>query len=110
MPLPKESPATSTIFTYESFSPIVVQIQFQIDDVPNAVTPPSNDNDECTTISQVQVVGVPQMDVYRACLQCKARVEPCTQPLGKCTKPECHMMQLLICALNRYPLVFCCGT
>ena len=66
-----------------------------IHDLPNTITPSSNNDDEqFTAISQVQVIGVPQVDIYRSCLQCKARVEPCTPPLGKCKKGECQMMQL----------------
>ena len=48
------------------------------------------DEHECTTINNVQVIGVPLLDKYRACLQCKARVEPLTPPLGKCTKADCQ--------------------
>ena len=29
------------------------------------------DKDECTTIKKVQVIGVPLLDKYKACLQCK---------------------------------------
>ena len=40
--------------------------------------------EEETTIDSVQIVGVPLLDVCKACLQCKARVEPMTSPHGKC--------------------------
>ena len=40
--------------------------------------------EEETTIDSVQIVGVPLLDVCKACLQCKARVEPMTPPHGKC--------------------------
>lgn len=33
---------------------------------------------------KVQVVGVMQIDSYHSCLLCKARVEPCTPPHGRC--------------------------
>ena len=49
--------------------------------------------EEETTIDSVQIVGVPLLDMYKACLQCKARVEPMTPPLGKCTKANCDMVQ-----------------
>ena len=49
--------------------------------------------EEETTIDSVQIVGVPLLDMYKACLQCKARVEPMTKPLGKCTKADCDMVQ-----------------
>ena len=64
-----------------------------INNIENTVTP-LPDDDEYTTIYNVQIVGVPQLDNYRSCLQCKARVEPLTPPLGKCTREDCMMMQL----------------
>ena len=39
----------------------------------------------------VQVTGVPQLDSYKACLGCKARVEPSSPSLGRCSK--CAMLQ-----------------
>ena len=64
----------------------------QIDDIENTVQP--QPSDEITTLHNVQVIGVQQLDSYKCCLQCKARVEPMTPPLGKCTKDDCLMMQL----------------
>ena len=64
-----------------------------IDNIENTVKPLPED-DEYTTIHDVQVIGVQQLDTYKACLQCKARVEPLTPPLGKCTKENCLMVQL----------------
>lgn len=49
--------------------------------------------DNLTTNSNVQVIGVPLLDCYKVCLQCKAHVEPFTPPLGKYTKSKCLMMQ-----------------
>ena len=40
--------------------------------------------EEETTIDSIQIVGVPLLDVCKACLQRKARVEPMTPPHGKC--------------------------
>ena len=51
-------------------------------------TPP--DNEIITTIQNVQIVGVPSLDTYKACMQCKARVEPITPPFGK---QDCDMVQ-----------------
>ena len=65
----------------------------QIDNIENTVDPPTDEN-EHTTIKNVQVIGVHQLDSYKCCLQCKAWVEPLTPPLGKCTKEDCTMMQL----------------
>jgi len=46
-----------------------------------------------TTIDSVQIVGLPLLDVCKACSQRKARVEPMTPPHGKCTKADCNMVQ-----------------
>ena len=51
----------------------------------------SDTNDE--DLHNVVIVGVPHLDKHKACLQCKARVEPLTPPLGRCSKPECKMLQ-----------------
>jgi len=40
-----------------------------------------------------QIIGVPQLESYKSCLKCKARVEPLTAPLGRCLKGDCAMMQ-----------------
>ena len=42
---------------------------------------------------EAQIVGVPGLELYNACLKCKARVEPLTPPLGRCSKDDCAMMQ-----------------
>ena len=65
---------------------------YQIDDIENTIQP--QPSDEITTLHNVQVIGVQQLDSYKCCLQCKARVESMTPPLGKCTKDDCLMMQL----------------
>ena len=44
-------------------------------------------------LHDVQIVGVPQLHSYNACLQCKARVEPLTPPLCRRSKPDCGMIQ-----------------
>ena len=64
-----------------------------IDNIENTIKP-LPDDDEYTTIYNVQVIGVPQLDDYKSCLQCRARVEPLSPPLGICTKEDCLMMQL----------------
>ena len=48
--------------------------------------------EEETTINGVQIVEVPLLDVCKACLQRKARVEPMTPPHGKCTKVWFNVM------------------
>ena len=54
---------------------------------------PVAEMDNSSTIQGVQVIGVSILDRYKACMQCKARVEPSTPPFGKCTKVECLMLQ-----------------
>ena len=63
-----------------------------IADVKDVVDAPPK-QEETTTINNVQIVGVPALNIYKACLQCKARVEPCTPPFGKCSKEDCNMIQ-----------------
>ena len=50
-------------------------------------------DDELWAINNVTVAGVPYFDTYKSCLQCKARVKPHTERLGKCSKMDCMMMQ-----------------
>ena len=58
-----------------------------------AIVQTTTNKDKETTITDVQIVGVPLLDSYKACLLCKARVEPLTPPNGKCTKANCEMFQ-----------------
>ena len=53
----------------------------------------SNIQIEEVTLKNVVIVGIPHLDTHKACLQCKARVEPLTPPLGRCSKRECKMLQ-----------------
>ena len=53
----------------------------------------------------VQITGVPQLDSYKACLSCKARVEPATPPLGRCSSVQCCNASTN--ARNRCPLRSC---
>jgi len=34
-------------------------------------------------VSNAQIIGVPQLELYKSCLKCKARVEPLTAPPWK---------------------------
>ena len=52
-------------------------------------------DDGLWVINNVIVVGVSYFDTYISCLQCKARVEPHTDRLGKCSNIDCKMMQRL---------------
>ena len=55
--------------------------------------PLSSEFETVNCLQIVQIVGVPQLHSYNACLQCKARVEPLTPPLGRCSKGDCGMIQ-----------------
>ena len=46
---------------------------------------------EVMELHNAQIIGVPQLDSYKSCLTCKARVDPESPPLGRCTK--CDMLQ-----------------
>ena len=39
-------------------------------------------------IKNVTIIGVPCLDKYKACVQCKARVEQQTPPLARCSKVD----------------------
>ena len=58
-----------------------------------AVAEQGDRDDELWVINNVTVAGVPYFDTYKSCLQCKARFEPHTERLGKCSKMDCMMMQ-----------------
>lgn len=45
------------------------------------------------TITNATIIGVLQLDSYRSCFRCKARVDPISPPLGRCSKSECNMLQ-----------------
>ena len=49
---------------------------------------------EITQIKHAQIIGIAQLVKYRCCHRCRARVEPTDPPTGRCTQPECDMMQL----------------
>ena len=61
----------------------------EINDMGNVELRPTDDEDDTLNneISSPQIIAVPHFDSYMACLQCKARIEPLTPPLGRCSKP-----------------------
>ena len=63
-----------------------------IEDI-GVVAAASDINEEEVTLHNVVIIGVPHWVIHKACLQCKARVEPLTPLLGRCSKPECKMLQ-----------------
>ena len=51
------------------------------------------DAEEETILREVCVISVPEMETFKACLKCKARVEPMSTLLGRCSKTGCTMLQ-----------------
>jgi len=51
------------------------------------------DRDDELWVIDLTVAGVPYFDTYKSSLQCKARLEPHTECLSKCSKMHCMMMQ-----------------
>ena len=64
----------------------------QVQDI-GVVTLNDNSEDDETVIYKAQIVAVPQLNKYHACLRCKARVEPCDVPFGRCSREDCGMLQ-----------------
>ena len=51
-------------------------------------------------IKRATIVAIPQLDSYRSCLSCKARVEPETSQIGRCSR--CTTPQRIdVCPLQR---------
>ncbi len=48
---------------------------------------------ESTHIKLARIVAVQELNKYRCCLSCKARVEPVMEGLGRCSKEDCQMLQ-----------------
>ena len=44
-------------------------------------------------LCEARVIAVVQLEVYQACLPCKAHVKPQLPSFGRCSKPGCEMMQ-----------------
>ena len=62
----------------------------EISDIGEVKDSQHPNEEDLSEINHVRIVGVPQQE---ACLRCKGRVEPCTPPLGRCSKLECNMLQ-----------------
>ena len=63
-----------------------------IDDIGDVQVDRENDDEQSGgSLTHVQIVSALQVNSYKSCLACKARVEPCDPPLGQCSR--CCMMQ-----------------
>jgi hypothetical protein len=60
----------------------------KLEDIGVVATVSDNDSEEEITLHNVR--RTPFIDTHKTCLQCKAHVEP---PLGRCSKPDCKMLQ-----------------
>lgn len=49
--------------------------------------------DTVEQLSDAQILAVIQLDEYRGCPRCKARVEPQVYPFSRCSQAGCEMMQ-----------------
>ena len=65
----------------------------EISDIGEVQVFQSSVDDQQKELSNARIVAVMQLDKYKVCLRCKARVEPCTPPLGRCSELECNMLQ-----------------
>ena len=65
------------------------------DDIGDVEEIPSESESEFQQLFllNAQIIGVPSLDSYKACIRCKARVEPQSPPLGRCSKTVCAMLQ-----------------
>ena len=65
----------------------------EVEDIGNTVTYTPDVQENSTTIRSAEIVAVPELDKYKGCLRCKARVEPLDSGLGRCSKEDCQMLQ-----------------
>ena len=65
----------------------------QIADIGEVLYQTSASEAKYTIIQNPTIVAVNHLHQYSTCLRCKARVEPSTPPLGRCTKNGCNMTQ-----------------
>ena len=49
--------------------------------------------DDKEELKNAEIVGIASLEQYKSCLRCKARVEPASRGLGRCSKEECLMLQ-----------------
>ena len=84
----------------------------EIDDLPCSVEAESVTVDDDKNIANPCIVGVSKLDRYKLCLRCKARVEPGCSNLGRCSKPDCEMLQRYdVCPdYVSAQLLFSCGS
>lgn len=65
-------------------------------EIPEISQVTESETDDCNgeeTLHDVQIVGVSRLMKYRSCMRCKARVEPCDAPFGRCSREDCAMLQ-----------------
>ena len=62
---------------------------YPIADIGNIKTSEQSNDDQDQTILNAVIIGVLQLDSYKSCLRCKARVESISDTLGRCSKADC---------------------
>lgn len=64
-----------------------------IEDIGEIAEPASTEV-TVSTICDVEIIGVPALDCYRACLKCKAGVEPLALQLGNVQNQDAAVRQM----------------
>lgn len=77
-----------------------------IGDVAEVETESDIEHEQVMEYFNPQIIGVPYLDKYKACIKCKARVEPLTPPLGRCSRNTCAMLQRFDLCLDYYTAKF----
>ena len=65
----------------------------EVEDIGNTVAYAPDLQENSTTITSAEIIAVPELDKYKGCLRCKARVEPLDLGLGRCSKEDRQMLQ-----------------
>ena len=65
----------------------------EVEDIGNTVAYAPDLQENSTAITSAEIIAVPELDEYKGCLRCKARVEPLDSGLGQCSKKDCQMLQ-----------------
>ena len=67
---------------------------YKLKDIQNIEALEVDDSTAPSYIKNARIVAVLSLENHRICLRCKARVEPCTPPFGRCSQPTCGTSQL----------------
>ena len=60
-------------------------------------------NDDESVLHGAQIVAVSQLDNYKVCMRCGARIEPSSDTFERCSKHDCSMLQKVdFCTVHTY--------